>query len=705
MAQAAWSVWMSARRPGFARIEENLMPQNELAAAVSPYLLQHKDNPVHWRMWGKAALAEARRLDRPILLSIGYAACHWCHVMAHESFENAGVAAVMNELFINIKVDREERPDIDQVYMSALQALDQPGGWPLTMFLTPAGEPFWGGTYFPREARYGRPAFVDILRSIAGIYHAEPERVAKNAKALRGAILETKPISSDGEITPSALNFYAERLAGSMDRVHGGLQGAPKFPNPSMLEFLWRHSARTRDATFLGAVLLTLRRICEGGIYDQLGGGFARYSVDERWLVPHFEKMLYDNGQLLELLSLAWRETGEAIFEEAVRETIEWLQREMRAPGGSFCASLDADSEGVEGKFYVWTRDEIEEVLGQEDAAFFGRHYDAGAGGNWTDEHHGGMVVILNRLQAPSATTEERHRLAVLRGKLFARRTGRTRPGLDDKVLADWNGLTIAALVNASVIFGEASWMTMAREAFDFIVTTMVRTVDGQPRLGHAWRGGNLVWPGMASDYAAMMRAALALAEAGSDTDAQRLCDLAHRFSQALDAHHLDRATGFLCTSADDAPDVVFRPRPTIDDAVPNAHAVYAQALLKLSSLTGRASLRTRADRLLAALTPILRANPFGHTALLNALDQRLHNIDILIVGPDSDSLRAAALAVSFLNRTVRAATKSRAGGDLAEIAAYPRDRSAAFICAEGRCSLPITRPDEIAGRVASMRR
>src|SRR4029077_8804411 len=380
------------------------------------------------------------------------------------------------------------------------------------------------------------------------------------------------------------------------------------------------------DAASRGAFLLTLRRMCEGGIYDQLGGGFARYSVDERWLVPHFEKMLYDNAQLLELLSLAWRETEEVIFEEAVRETVEWLRREMRAPAGGFCASLDADSEGVEGKFYVWTRDEIEEVLGQEDAAFFARSYDVRAEGNWSDEHQGGAVVILNRLQAPSASAEDRHRLVVLRGKLLARRNGRTRPGLDDKVLADWNGLTIAALVQASVVFGETSWMTMAREAFDFISTTMVRTVDGQPRLGHAWRGGALVWPGMASDYAAMMRAALALAEASTEADAQSLCDLAYRLSMTLEAHHLDRATGFLCTSADDAPDVVFRARPTTDDATPNAHAVYAQALLKLSSLTGQASLRTQADRLLEALTPMVRANPFGHTALFNALDQRLHN-------------------------------------------------------------------------------
>ena len=315
-----------------------------------------------------------------------------------------------------------------------------------------------------------------------------------------------------------------------------------------------------------------------------------------------------------------------------------------------------------------------------------------------------GAVVILNRLQAPVATAEERHRLAILRGKLLARRTGRTRPGLDDKVLADWNGLTIAALVHASLVFGEASWTKMAREAFDFIAKSMVRTVDGQPRLGHAWRGGALVWPGMASDYAAMMRAALALAEASTDADAESLCDLAHRLSQALEAHHLDPATGFLCTSADDAPDVVFRARPTTDDATPNAHAVYAQALLKLSSLTGEASSRARADRLLEALTPAVLANPFGHAALLNALDQRLHNIDIVVVGPESQPLRRAALAVSFLNRTVRSVMKAGAGEDFAEVAAYPRDRSAAFICAEGRCSLPVTRPEEIAGRVASMR-
>ncbi|MFI5013112.1 MAG: thioredoxin domain-containing protein [Hyphomicrobiales bacterium] len=684
------------------------MPRNELALAASPYLLQHKDNPVHWRMWGVAALEEAGRLDKPILLSVGYAACHWCHVMAHESFEDAEVAAVMNELFVAIKVDREERPDIDQVYMTALHALGQPGGWPLTMFLTPAGEPFWGGTYFPKEARYGRPGFVTVLRQVASAYRSDPERVAKNTAALRQAILETKPAVSEGEITPSSLDLYAERLAANMDPVHGGLGGAPKFPNPPLLEFLWRHGARRSDAASRQAFLLTLRRMCEGGIHDQLGGGFARYSVDERWLVPHFEKMLYDNAQLIELLSLAWRETGEAVFEAAARDTVAWLRREMRAKGdglrGAFCASLDADSEGVEGKFYVWTRGEIDEVLGPRDAAFFARHYDARAAGNWLDEHQGEPVTILNRLQAPRPTAEDELRLATLRSKLFERRGRRVRPGLDDKILADWNGFTIAALVNAAVTFGETAWIGMAREAFDFIAATMLRKVDAESRLGHAWRDGTLVFPGMASDYAAMMSAALALAEVGAGSDAEGLLELAQRLALALDAHHQDEATGFLCTSADDARDVVFRSAPTTDEAVPNANAVYAQALLKLSSLTGDDSFRARADRLIGALTPAALANPFGHLALLNAIDQRLRNVDIVIVGPDAERLRAAALAVTFKNRSVRLARNPAAAGGFAEIAAYPRDRSAAFICADGRCSLPVTRPEEIAERVAKLR-
>jgi uncharacterized protein YyaL (SSP411 family) len=681
------------------------MPRNQLVFAASPYLLQHKDNPVDWRMWGVPALEEAKQLDKPILLSVGYAACHWCHVMAHESFEDAEVAAVMNELFVNIKVDREERPDIDQVYMSALHALGQQGGWPLTMFLTPEGEPFWGGTYFPKQARYGRPAFVTILRQIAQIYRAEPGKVARNAAALRDAMLEAKPSSPEGEITEALLDLCAERLQASIDPVHGGLKGAPKFPNPPILELLWRHAARRNDKASREAVLLTLRRMCQGGIYDQLGGGFARYSVDERWLVPHFEKMLYDNAQLLELLSLAWGETHEAIFERAVRDSVAWLRREMRAEGGAFCSSLDADSEGVEGKFYVWTRPEIEAVLGREDAAFFGRHYDVAAAGNWMDEHHEEPVTILNRLKAPPATAEDELRLEALRGKLFERRSLRPRPGLDDKILADWNGLAIAALVNAGVTFGETAWIEVARTAFEAVSARMLREVDGEIRLGHAFRAGTLVFPGMASDYAAMMRAALALAEASPPPKARRLCELARRFAAALEKHHLDGSTGYLATSAGDAKDVVIRSQPTTDDAVPNVHGLYAQALQKLASLTGDAGPRRRADGLIAALGSAILANPYGHASLLNACDQRLCEIEIVILGDGSSALHDSALAVPFLNRTVRLAQSAAAESELPEIAAYKGVRPAVFICAQGRCSLPATRPEEITPRIQSLRR
>ena len=680
---------------------------NELKDAASPYLIQHKDNPVHWRMWGLAALDEAKRLDRPILLSIGYAACHWCHVMAHESFEDEEVAAVMNELFVNVKVDREERPDLDQVYMSALHALGEQGGWPLTMFLTPEGEAFWGGTYFPKEARYGRPGFVSVLRQIARIYRAEPEKVAKNVAALRNALLATKPTPASGEITRATLDHYAKRLQGSFDPVNGGLRGAPKFPNPPILELLWRHATRNRDAISRGAVLHTLRQMCRGGIYDQLGGGFARYSVDERWLVPHFEKMLYDNAQLLELLSLAFRETGEAIFEAAVRDTVAWLGREMRVEGGAFCASLDADSEGVEGKFYVWRYEEIEETLGPDDAAFFARHYDAHPDGNWADEHHDAAVIILNRLKGEPAAAQDERRVARLRAKLLERRSLRQRPSLDDKVLADWNGLAIAALVNAGLSFGEPFWIEMARAAFGFIIGHMLRQEDdGGVRLGHSYRKGMLVFPGIASDYAAMMRAALALAEASALDEARRLCDLAKSFAAALEKHHVDGRTGYLAIAADDARDVVIRLQPTVDEAVPNAHGLYAQALLKLASLSGDAKMRERADRLIATLDSAMLTNPYGHASLLNAIDQRLGEVEIVILGEgeESGALRDAALGTPFLNRTVRLAAMTAGSEQFPEIAAHPRDKPAAFACTEGRCSLPATRPEEIALRLASLR-
>ena len=356
---------------------------NRLAHETSPYLLQHQHNPVDWWPWGPEALAEAKRTDKPILLSVGYAACHWCHVMAHESFEDAATAQVMNELFVNIKVDREERPDIDQIYMSALHHLGEHGGWPLTMFLTPAGEPFWGGTYFPKTARYGKPAFVEVLREVERVFRQEPQSVEQNRSALMTRLAESARPVGKVVIGAAELNRAASQVGGMIDPVNGGMRGAPKFPQPMMLEFLWRAGQRTGDRRYFAAVQLSLARMCEGGIYDHLGGGFSRYSIDDRWLTPHFEKMLYDNALLLELLALAWQHSAIDLFRTRARETVRWLEREMTTPGGAFSASLDADSEGEEGKFYVWSLDEIATILGGPDAAFFAAHYDVTAEGNF----------------------------------------------------------------------------------------------------------------------------------------------------------------------------------------------------------------------------------------------------------------------------------------------------------------------------------
>ncbi len=407
-------------------------------------------------------MAAAKRSNRPIMLSVGYAACHWCHVMAHESFEDEATAAVMNELFVNIKVDREERPDIDQIYMNALHLLGEQGGWPLTMFLTPDAEPVWGGTYFPKDSRYGRPAFTDILREVARMFRDEPAKIEQNRAALLARLADKARPAGKVTIGLKELDGAAQQVGNMFDTVYGGFRGAPKFPQPAMLELLWRAGLRSGDSKFFDTVEHALERMSEGGIYDHLGGGYSRYSVDERWLVPHFEKMLYDNAQLLELLALAYQRGGNPLFRTRARETVEWLKREMTTADGVFAASLDADSEGEEGKFYIWSKNEIIELIGPEAGEFFARHYDVTDDGNF--EGHN----ILNRLHNVPRSEQDEARLASLRAILLEARAGRVRPGLDDKVLADWNGLTIAALVNAGIIFDEPSWLVIARRAFDF---------------------------------------------------------------------------------------------------------------------------------------------------------------------------------------------------------------------------------------------
>lgn len=664
---------------------------NRLAGETSPYLLQHRHNPVDWWPWGPEALAEARRSQRPILLSVGYAACHWCHVMAHESFEDDATAAVMNELFVSIKVDREERPDIDQIYMSALHHLGEQGGWPLTMFLAPDASPFWGGTYFSKTAQYGRPAFKDVLREVARIFREEPDKVAKNRDALTKRLAERAHAASPANIGVAELDETATSIARATDPVNGGLRGAPKFPQPAMLEFLWRAGARTRDERFFSTTALALTRMSQGGIYDHLGGGYARYSTDERWLVPHFEKMLYDNAQILDLLALDFSRSRNPLYRERAVETVGWLTREMRTAEGGFASSLDADSDGEEGKFYVWSLEEVRQTLGAADAApyaagdsaaFFAAEYDISAAGNFEGQN------ILNRLNDLPDIPGQSERLAMLRSMLQHARDRRVRPGLDDKVLADWNGLTIAALAHGATVFDTPGWLDLARGAFDFVARSMSRG----DRLGHSWRDGKLLLPGLASDYAAMIRAALALFEA---TGEPPFLDTAMRWQRALDTHYADTEHGGYYLTADDAEGLIIRPHSTVDDAIPNHTGLIAQNLVRLAALTGDAEWRTRTDVLFAALLPRAAENVFGHLSLLNALDLHLRGHEIVVVGEGdkADALLAAARRLPHASCIVLHVARGEVLSSLhpARAKLDAVNGAAAFVCRGQSCSLPVT--------------
>ena len=549
------------------------------------------------------------------------------------------------------------------------------------------------GTYWPKESRFGRPAFVDVLRSVARIFREEPEKIAKNRAALLANLSQKARPEGKVVIAEKELDAAARQIGNMFDGVNGGLRGAPKFPQPAILEMLWRAGLRTNDPRFFEVVEHTLERMCEGGIYDHLGGGFSRYSVDERWLVPHFEKMLYDNAQLLELLALAWQHGGNPLFAQRARETVEWLKREMTTQDGAFCASLDADSEGEEGKFYVWSKNEIIELIGPEAAEFFARHYDVTDDGNF--EGHN----ILNRLRSVPRAGDDEARLAALRAILIDARASRIRPGLDDKALADWNGLMIAALVNAGIVFDEPDWIAMAKRAFDFIATTMTRG----DRLGHSYRDGKLLLPGLASDYAAMIRAALALYEA---TGERAQLDRALIWQQAFDAHYSDEETGAYYLAADDASDLLIRPHATADDAIPNANSLAAGNLVRLAVLAGDDAFRARADRLLEHILSANARNLFGHCVLLNALDLRLTGAEIVCAGPDAERFAQAALKLPFTGRVV---LRAASAADLS--ATHPAQEklkavtgSAAFVCVGERCSLPFTAPEQIASAAASMR-
>lgn len=678
------------------------MARNELLNAASPYLLQHQNNPVHWREWSPDALAEAQAAGKPILLSVGYAACHWCHVMAHESFEDESTAEIMNALFVNIKVDREERPDIDQIYMAALHALGQPGGWPLTMFLTPKGEPFWGGTYFPREASYGRPSFKQVLSEVARSYRETPEKIDNNVQALQQALTATTSKLDSGIISNTTLDEFARRLYPHMDSVNGGLQGSPKFPNCQILELFLRASERTGDLQFQKPVFTALTQMIRGGIHDHVGGGFARYAVDERWFVPHFEKMLYDNAQLLELLSIGWAQSRNVVFRNAAESMVDWLQREMLTENGAFAASLDADSEGVEGKYYCWTAEEIADVLNPDDARLFAGHYDVQPEGNWQEAHTGARSNVLNRLHDDDLSAETEARLAPLRAKLLKARETRIPPLRDDKILTDWNAMMICALARASYAFGKNEWLALASTAFRTVFESMAREDIGFLRLAHSYRAGKHVWPGMASDYVFMIRAALML-QSYNELDHQQAgalassyIQIAKRLTDSLLEFHAEPESGILSLPASDSKDVVYRTFNTTDDATPNPNAIHLQNLHVLSAVTTEARYFEAGGKIAKSILPAALKNPFGHASFLNAIDGQLNGEQVVVVGQDVQNLIAAAQDATRLGRfvlalddaAIRAGTRFEPGRDA--------QNGTAYICKGQECSLPLTTPEAI---------
>lgn len=599
--------------------------KNQLADATSPYLQQHADNPVAWQEWSEEALAAARELNRPILLSIGYSACHWCHVMAHESFENADTAASMNALFVNIKVDREERPDLDKIYQTANQLLNQrPGGWPLTLFLDPNTRlPFFSGTYFPVQARHGLPAFRDVLTGVYQAWGDQRSAIANQSESLEDALSRLAETANDGKLpSPEVVFKGVAQLKQNHDAVHGGFGRAPKFPHPGNLALLLRHARREDDASALNIATFTLERMALGGVYDQIGGGFCRYSVDERWMIPHFEKMLYDNGSLLALYADAWVQTRDALFRTTCESLVGWLFREMQSAEGAFWSSQDADSEGEEGRYYVWTREEIQVLLQPDEFQAFAACYGIDDKPNFEGKWNPHAAQRPETLRERFPDIDQRLRRG--RSVLLNARQKRVPPGIDDKILTSWNALIIAGLARAGRLLGKEGWIEAAGRA--------LRHLKGRHwqhgRLLASYKNGRAHLPAYLDDHAYLLRAILELLQARWSSE-----DL--EFGMALADLLLDRfedkeSGGFFFT-ADDHESLIQRPKPMIDDAMPSGNGIAAQALLQLGHLTGQSRYLDAARHTLEAAAEAMRQTPYAHAALLIALDS-WRNPDPVIV-------------------------------------------------------------------------
>lgn len=672
---------------------------NRLIDETSPYLLQHAHNPVEWYPWGEEALARARVEDKPVHLSIGYSACHWCHVLAHESFENEATAELLNENFINIKVDREERPDLDAIYMNAVQMMTGSGGWPLTIFMTPDGRPFYGGTYFPPVDRYGMPAFPRLLVAIADAYQTRRSELDHSAGELVGQLERLDKIGrQEGELEIAILDEAASQLQRSLDPKYGGFGGKPKFPPSMTLTFLLRHYRRTREEGALRGVELTLEKMARGGIYDQLGGGFHRYSVDEKWLVPHFEKMLYDNALLSRVYLDAFLATGNPFYRQIATETLDFVRREMTGPEGGFYSSQDADSEGEEGKFFVWTPREVAALLGEEDARLFCRYYDVSEAGNF----EGGSILHVDEELAPIAklmgVTKERLTEAVERGRsvLFTAREQRSKPQRDEKMLTGWNALMLRSFAEAARVLGRSDYLEVAVRNADFLLTHLRR--DG--RLLRTYKDGESKLNGYLEDYAYLIDGLLALYEATFD---QRWFVEARALAERMIEGFWDAEDGGFFFTSSDHEQLITRTKDFYDNAIPSGNSVAAHVLLRLSLFTGEERYRRLAEEILRLLKNVLLRAPsaFGH--LLCGLDLFLAAAcEIAIVGDPAAEETKALLAEVFGSYLPNKVVALAAPGDLRQEIKLLENRNqidghaTAYVCRNFYCEAPVTTPERL---------
>ena len=659
---------------------------NRLINETSPYLLQHAHNPVDWYAWGPEALERAAKEDKLILLSIGYSACHWCHVMEHESFENPAIAKVMNDNFVNIKVDREERPDLDQIYMTAVQMMTGSGGWPMTMFLLPTGEPVFGGTYFPPDDRYNRPGFMRLLQVIAEAYRTQHDEIVKNAKQFREQLAQSSQPKTDGVLIDENLLDTAWRAIGSrFDSRHGGFGGAPKFPPSMSIDFLLRYYDRSGVDHALQMATLTLDRMAYGGIYDQAGGGFHRYSTDDHWLVPHFEKMLYDNALLARAYTDAHRVTGSPLYKRIVEETLDFVVREMRAPNGAFYSTQDADSEGVEGKFYVWSLEEFSSVIG-EDAELLAKYFDVSKQGNF-EEHN-----ILNVPREPElfaklegvSVQELESKVEAAKKKLFARREGRIRPGRDEKVLTDWNGLMLRAFAEAAGHFGRDDYRVIAEANARFLLNTMWDS----SRLLHSFKDGRARFNAYLDDYANLADGLFALYELGFDPE---WLDAAVRVADRMIDMFWDSETGGFHFTGNNHETLIARTKDFFDNATPSGNSVAADVLLRLAAILDRKDYREKAEKVIAATAGLLKQYASGFGRMLAAADFLIGpSNEIAIVGDPAGFL--PALRKLYLPRAVVAAGTTSTTA-LLQNRPMIDQKPTAYICENFTCKQPVTDP------------